>query len=59
MEFNSGFKGLKHSWQIIVACAANYEKHIKVAYATWQRPTTARPTTFHGITQNQRLLVQL
>jgi hypothetical protein len=23
-----------------------------------QRPTTARPTTFHGIMQNQRLLVQ-
>jgi len=30
----------------------------QVAYATWQRPTTARPTTFHSIMQNQRLLVQ-
>jgi len=30
----------------------------QVAYATWQRQTTARPTTFHSIMQNQRLLVQ-
>jgi len=22
---------LKHCWQIIIACAANYEKHIKVS----------------------------
>jgi hypothetical protein len=31
---------------------------IRVAYATWQRPTTPGPTSFHSIMQNQRLFVQ-
>jgi hypothetical protein len=46
------------SWWWAVCRPKHVVGRCQVAYATWQRPTTARTTTFHDIIQNPRLLVQ-